>query len=237
MVSETWWSISWSLSTPVRLVRSSLGCESMLALLVLWPLSEKESAEPRSSSSDHPSSVGCWSLSTGIDLWTMCWRASTAGATVLGLRKKKSINFFGPVSLFFIFVTINFLEWLVSFFFSLTLTINFWRLVYFYFSNWLRWRHIVFICFPDLWCLGFLLSAPEQKGVSYWKWTFPDHLGTANKKPWMFLLHPSLSREIDGKAKFRSSEPQICYDANSFLSKKRYNNKLSKQTGLQQKVF
>ena len=155
--------------------------------------------------------------------------------TVLGLRKKNLLTFLG-LFLFFIFVTINFLEWLVSFFFSLTLTINFWRLVYFYFSNWLRWRRIVFICFPDLWCLGFLLSAPEQKGVSYWKWTFPDHLGTANKKPWMFLLHPSLSREIDGKAKFRSSEPQICY-TNFFKVNKIYNKQLSKQKDAQQQAF
>ena len=36
--------------------------------------------------------------------------------------------------------------------------------------------------FPDHFqCLGLLFSAPEQKGVPYWKFTFPDPLGTAEK--------------------------------------------------------
>ena len=30
-------------------------------------------------------------------------------------------------------------------------------------------------------CLGLLFSAPEQKGVPYWKFAFPDPLGTAEK--------------------------------------------------------
>ena len=52
----------------------------------------------------------------------------------------------------------------------------------------------------------------------------------------MFLLHPSLSREIDGKAKFRSSEPQICY-TNFFKVNKIYNKQLSKQKDAQQQAF
>ena len=29
--------------------------------------------------------------------------------------------------------------------------------------------------------MGLLFSAPEQKGVPYWKFAFPDPLGTAEK--------------------------------------------------------
>ena len=60
--------------------------------------------------------------------------------------------------------------------------------------------------------MGLLFSAPEPKGVPYWKFAFPDPLGTAEKTLVFVVIVPLLFTRKHLKLEiFRILNPKVYY--------------------------